>query len=210
MKTFTTLRSHYAPLPIRDVDTDMIIPAQFLTSISREGYGENLFRRLRDEDPEFPPFLPPYRNAKILVTRENFGCGSSREHAVWALMSAGYEAVIAPSFADIFHSNSGKNGLLLVELPEEVVNSLLQQTSPEITPLPELTIDLTNQTVALQDGEKFFFPYDPFRKECLLAGMDDLDYLLNREEEITLFREQHEKSSFFDTRIPNHHGGPDE
>ena len=112
MEKFETLTSKTVPLPLNNVDTDMIIPAQFLTSISRDGYGENLFRRLKDEDPNFPLLQKRYADAKILVVGDNFGCGSSREHAVWALTGAGIKVVIGKSFADIFTSNSGKNGLL--------------------------------------------------------------------------------------------------
>ena len=137
MEKFEKLDSIYAPLPLNNVDTDMIIPAQFLTSISRDGYGENAFRRLRDEDPNFPLSQERYKGAEVLVVGENFGCGSSREHAVWALMGAGLKAIIGKSFADIFRSNSGKNGLLLIELPEEKVDALLGAESSQ-----SVTIDL--------------------------------------------------------------------
>ena len=119
------IRSKVVPLPMKDIDTDLIIPAQYLTSISRAGYGQNLFRRLKDGDPNFPFNLPKYKGAEILVADENFGCGSSREHAVWALRDAGIKAVVCKSFADIFYNNSAKNGLVLVKLPADVVDSML-------------------------------------------------------------------------------------
>jgi 3-isopropylmalate/(R)-2-methylmalate dehydratase small subunit len=175
MERFTTLRSKVVPLPIKDVDTDMIIPAQFLTSISREGYGQNVFRRLRDTDPNFPLSQERYKQASILVADSNFGCGSSREHAVWALLGAGIKAIIAKSFADIFYSNSAKNGLLLIVLPAQTVDAMIEEsTQREFV----VTIDLEDQTVTTDKGKLYSFDYDPFRKHCLLNGLDDIDYIL--------------------------------
>lgn len=185
MKKYETITAKVMPINIKDVDTDMIIPAQFLTSTSREGFGENLFRRLRDADPNFPTNQEKYKSAKIIVAGDNFGCGSSREHAVWALQSAGFDVVISTSFADIFYSNSQKNGLLLVKLPQAVVSKMLIfAESGEY----EVRVDLANQTVSLPDGTKCQFDYDPFRKYCLLEGLDDVDYILSQKLDIEKFR----------------------
>jgi 3-isopropylmalate/(R)-2-methylmalate dehydratase small subunit len=171
---------------MNDVDTDLIIPAQYLTSTSREGFGENLFRRLRDGDPSFPLNQPRFQGAEILVVGENFGCGSSREHAVWALQGAGFRAIIGKSFADIFSSNSGNNGLLLVQLEEEAIQALLQRAAEEEL---QLTVDLEALTVAIvgDRGGAWSFHYDPFRRHCLLNGLDTLDYLRSFSKEITAF-----------------------
>lgn len=196
MEKFTKLKSKIVPLPLKDVDTDMIIPAQFLTSISREGFGENLFRRLRDQDPNFCLNQERYKGARILVADENFACGSSREHAVWALTGAGFKVVIAKSFADIFFSNSAKNGLLLIELPADVVDSLLAQAQASDV---ELEVDLEGQKVRLKDGSEHHFNYDAFRKHCLLNGLEDLDYLLSKKNEIETFRGKQEEIRFYQT-----------
>lgn len=189
MERFTTVTSRVVPLPLADVDTDLIIPAQYLTSISRNGYGENLFRRLRDTEPEFALNQPRFAGATVLVADANFGCGSSREHAVWALTGAGFKVVIAKSFADIFSSNSAKNGLLLVTLPNEVVDDLLQQgQQTECT----VSVNLEKQQVELCDGRFFRFEYNSFRRHCLLNGLDDIDYILSFNEEIKLFRSRQE------------------
>ena len=139
MEKFKTFKSKVCPVNYSNVDTDMLIPAQYLTSTSKKGYGENLFRRMRDENKDFSLNLDKYKNAQILVADDNFGCGSSREHAVWALADWGFKVVIAKSFSDIFFSNSAKNGLLLITLSEDVVNSILEKSSTEDL---ELTIDL--------------------------------------------------------------------
>lgn len=185
MEKFETLKSKVIPLPMTDVDTDLIIPAQFLTSISREGYGQNLFRRLRDNDPNFPFNLERFKNAAILVAGDNFGCGSSREHAVWALAGAGIKVVIAPSFADIFFSNSAKNGLVLVVLPEAQVERILAEAQADQY---EVTVDLESQTVTLPSGEQFKFEFDQFRKHCILNGLDDIDYIRSFEDKVAAFR----------------------
>ncbi len=185
MDKFEKLKSKVVPLLMTDVDTDLIIPAQFLTSISREGYGQNLFRRLRDNDANFPFNLERFKNAAILVAGENFGCGSSREHAVWALAGAGIKAVIAPSFADIFFSNSAKNGLVLVTLPApQVERMLVEAQAGEF----EVTVDLESQSVTLPSGETFEFEFDQFRKHCILNGLDDIDYILSFKDKVAEFR----------------------
>ncbi len=193
MQSFTRLSSPVIPLPLKDIDTDLIIPAQYLTSTSRSGYGENLFRRLRDSDPNFPLNLPQYKGAQILVTDNNFGCGSSREHAVWALLGAGIKVVICKSFADIFFANSAKNGLLLVSLTPQTVDTILAKAQRGSF---SLSVDLEKQTVS-GEGIDERFSYDPFRRHCLLNGLDDLDYLLSHQAEISAYRQAHEAQRFF-------------
>lgn len=175
MKAFKTLNSQAIPLDMDHVDTDMIIPAQYLIKIDREGYGKHIFERLRQQDPNFIWNNPIYQNSKILITQKNFGCGSSREHAVWALQQAGIQVVIAESYSDIFFNNAAKNGLLTILLPTKVIKNLIQQMQEE--PF-EIQIDLENQMISSSKFEKVYFDYDPFRKTCLLKGQDDLDYLL--------------------------------
>ena len=209
MEKFEKLASRVIPLPVKDVDTDLIIPAQFLTSVSREGYGQNLFRRLKDSDPSFPLNLPDYRDAKILVADHNFGCGSSREHAVWAILGAGIRVVIAKSFADIFSGNSAKNGLLLVTLPDEAIDKILSgaATGPYF-----VEVDLASQQVrtlggkadATAESECFSFAYDSFRKHCLLEGLDDVDYIVAKATEIKQYRQQREGQRYFSTLSANH------
>lgn len=196
MNKFTVLKSKTAPLPISDVDTDMIVPAQFLTSTSREGYGENLFRRLRDSDPDFVLNQKKYAGAEILCANNNFGCGSSREHAVWAVLGGGFRAVIAKSFADIFFNNSAKNGLLLVVLPPAAVDKILREAKSGDY---ELTVDLEAQEVVLPGGEREHFDYDPFRKHCLLHGLDDIDYIKSHRADIEQFRRKQDDKRFFTT-----------
>jgi 3-isopropylmalate/(R)-2-methylmalate dehydratase small subunit len=187
MKEFNKITSHIIPLPMKDVDTDMIIPAQFLTQINKEGYGEHLFTRLRESDQSFAFNQPQYEGARILLSGSNFGCGSSREHAVWALQQAGIDVIIAASFSDIFHSNAAKNGLLLIQLPKTVVNGWIQAAENKSC---VLTVDLEAQTVCEQDHHTEHFDYDAFRKSCLLRGYDDMDYLLAHLDDI----EQHEQA----------------
>jgi 3-isopropylmalate/(R)-2-methylmalate dehydratase small subunit len=193
MEKVCTITSNVAPLPLDNVDTDMILPAQYLTAIGREGYGKNLFRRLRDREPDFPLNLERHRGAKILAAGANFGCGSSREHAVWALLGGGFRAVVAKSFADIFYNNAAKNGLLLAALRPEIVDRILGEAQGGGY---AITVDLETQTVALPDGAKAAFDYDPFRKHCLLNGLDDIDYILAYEAEIGRFRESREPYYF--------------
>ena len=177
MQKFTTLRGVAAHLPMRNVDTDMIIPKQFLKTIKRTGLGKHLFEEMRyevdgKEKPDFVLNQPAYRKAAILVAGENFGCGSSREHAPWALTDFGISCVIAPSFADIFYNNCFKNGLLPIALPKETVDQLMDDAKKGANAV--LTIDLENQTISRPDGETVHFDIDPFRKHCLLNGLDDI------------------------------------
>lgn len=172
MKKITRITSRVIPLAMNDVDTDRIIPAQFLTKVSRDGYGEHVFAHLKQQDPNFVFNKPDYQGAEILLTRRNFGCGSSREHAVWALQQAGISVIIAESYSDIFFNNSAKNGLLLIVQPHEVIEKLFQNLPGQIT------VDLNQQTLVADESENYFFAYDSFRKECLLKGQDDMDYLL--------------------------------
>ncbi|MCB0336470.1 MAG: 3-isopropylmalate dehydratase small subunit [Bdellovibrionales bacterium] len=198
MKAFKNLTSPICSFPVRDVDTDMIIPAQYLTSTSRAGYGQHLFARLRQNDPNFFLNQPDAQNSKILIADENFGCGSSREHAVWALMDFGFEVIIAKSFADIFKSNSGKNGLLLISLEAEEVDTLHALSGQP------LTIDLETQKIQYGNGTTGSFEYDPFRRDCLLRGLDDLDYLLSHRELIDNYQEQKKSVRFYSTTQANH------
>jgi len=176
MKPFTQLTGNAAPLPIANVDTDQIIPKQFLKTVSREGLAKGLFYDFKTKadgspDPDFVLNKPAYASAKILIAKENFGCGSSREHAPWALLDQGLSCVIAPSFADIFYNNCFKNGLLPVVLPREVVASLLDQAGG---PNHIFSIDLAAQTVTAPDGGVHKFEIDPGRKASLMAGLDDI------------------------------------
>jgi 3-isopropylmalate/(R)-2-methylmalate dehydratase small subunit len=200
MEPCTRITSVVAPVAIKDVDTDMIIPAQYLTSISRDGFGPHLFVRLRTSRPDFYQNQPRFHGTQILVADSNFGCGSSREHAVWALLGAGIRVVIAPSFADIFAGNSAKNGLLLVTLPEPVVQQLLVDASQRDV---SLTVDLASQNVMSDDGRMWSFPYDPFRKHCLLNGLDDLEYLRSRLDRITAKKNELREHWFYSTLTPN-------
>lgn len=182
MKSFTTLTSTVAPLPQNDVDTDQIIPASYLKVTTKEGLAEGLFAgwRYDDEgrpDPEFPLNKPHCQEAQILLAGDNFGCGSSREHAPWALIGYGFRAVISTSFADIFANNALKNGLLPVAVEEAGYRRLLAQVQAD--PQVEVTVDLSQQTVTLPDGQQLPFPIDGFSKQCLLQGVDQLGYLLN-------------------------------
>ncbi|RMG40268.1 MAG: 3-isopropylmalate dehydratase small subunit [Candidatus Dadabacteria bacterium] len=177
-----------------NVDTDMIIPARYLTSTSREGYGKNLFKELREKDPDF--FLNQERlgEASILISGRNFGCGSSREHAVWALMQAGFRVIIAESFADIFKSNSERNGLILVSLQREIIRELLERAAAsELV----LTVNLEKLSVSDRQGNLIStFEYDPFRRYCLLNELDDLDYLLSFKAELMKFRTERAEKLF--------------
>jgi 3-isopropylmalate/(R)-2-methylmalate dehydratase small subunit len=195
MIPFQTVNSSIIPLPIKDIDTDMIIPAQYLTATTTDKafWGKHLFQRLKDTDPAFPLNLSQYKGSQIIVSRENFGSGSSREHAVWALLGWGIRAVIAPSFADIFYNNSGKNGLVLVTLKPEIVEQLLSQaTSDKIV----LKVDLEKQTVTLPNGIEESFEFDSFRKECILKGVGDLEYILNYEKEIDQWDKKRQQNSY--------------
>ncbi|WP_191085677.1 3-isopropylmalate dehydratase small subunit [Roseococcus microcysteis] len=177
MKPFTTLTGVAAPLPKANVDTDQIIPARFLKTIARTGLGKSLFANFRydeqgKENPDFVLNQAPYRQAEILIAFENFGCGSSREHAPWALLDFGIRCVIAPDFADIFHNNSFKNGILPVKLPREICAALMEDA--KLGGNARITVDLERQVVVRPSGEEIPFEVDPFRKHCLLNGLDDI------------------------------------
>ena len=194
MQAFTKLTSTGMPLRVENVDTDQIIPARYLTAVTQAGMGEGLFswwRYNRDGSPnqDFVLNQPQFEGAEVLVAGRNFGIGSSREHAVWALSQYGFRAVISSAFADIFYNNSLKNGLLPIQLAEESVAHLLDLI--EELPQTEFAIDLARQTVELpQIGgsqNSWTFEIDPFRKQCLIRGLDDLGYLLDKEEQICAF-----------------------
>lgn len=190
------IKSHIIPLPRKDVDTDLIIPADYLKGTGKAGLGKYLFCRLKQQEKDFPFNLAKYSGAQILLAQENFGCGSSREHAPWALRDWGIRAIIAPSFGDIFYSNSLKNGLLPVVLDKEIVETIFERESGAAKFI--LEIDLNQQKVLLPGGEVYDFKIDPYRKECLIHNMDDLDYLLKNRLEIAAYEKQHDKNLFFD------------
>ncbi|MGB7169570.1 MAG: 3-isopropylmalate dehydratase small subunit [Acidobacteriaceae bacterium] len=189
MEKFRTLTSKVLPLDRVNVDTDQIIPKQFLKRIERTGYGEFLFFDWRN-DPAFELNNLHYQGAKILVAARNFGCGSSREHAAWALSDYGFRCVIAPSFADIFHSNAGKNGILLVTLPEEQVQTLLDRAAS--TDNYQLTVSLEENTIRDEHGFSTSFAIDPFRRDCLLEGLDDIGLTLRHASDLDKFEQQHD------------------
>jgi len=202
MEKFTTLQALVVPLDRPNVDTDAIIPKQFLKSIRRSGFGPNLFDEWRyldhgepDQDnskrplnPDFALNQPRYQGARILLGRENFGCGSSREHAVWALEDYGFRVVIAPSFADIFFNNCFKNGVLPIVLDGAKVDALFKAV--EAAPGYQLTVDLKAQTVKTPSGEQMPFDVDPFRKHCLLEGLDDIALTLQHADAIRAYEER--------------------
>lgn len=183
MEKFTKLTGIAAPLPLINIDTDMIIPKQFLKTIKREGLGVNLFDEMRydDEGRENPDFVlnkPAYRDAEILIAGDNFGCGSSREHAPWAIKDFGIRCVIAPSFADIFFNNCFKNGILPVVLPPEQVDVLMKDAEKGSN--ARFTVDLENQQITGSDGTTYPFEVDSFRKHCLMNGLDDIGLTLEK------------------------------
>ncbi len=188
MQPFTTLTGIAAPLPRANVDTDQIIPARFLKTIARTGLGKHLFAGLRyhangAERADFVLNQPPYREAVILIAHENFGCGSSREHAPWALLDFGIRAVIAPDFADIFYNNCFKNGILPIRLPRAVCDALIADAATAAT--AHLTIDLAREVVRRPDGAEIPFAVEPHRRHCLLHGLDDIGQTLALEAAIT-------------------------
>ena len=192
MEKFTKLTGVAAPLPLINVDTDKIIPARFLKTIKRTGLGPSLFEAIRykkdgSEDPDFVLNKPAYRKAQILVTGTNFGCGSSREHAVWALLDFGIRCVIAPEFADIFHNNAPKNGILCIKLPQNIVDELTKDA--EKGENARLTVDLDAQEITRPNGEKVPFKVDPFVRHCLLNGLDDIGLTLEKAPAITSFED---------------------
>ncbi|MEO9781594.1 MAG: 3-isopropylmalate dehydratase small subunit [Sedimentitalea sp.] len=183
MDKFTTITGIAAPMPMINIDTDMIIPKQFLKTIKRSGLGVNLFDEMRydDDGNELPDFVlnkPQYRDAEVLVAGDNFGCGSSREHAPWAIKDFGIRCVIAPGFADIFFNNCFKNGILPIALPQEVVDVLMKDAEKGAN--ARMTIDLEAQTVTTSDGESFAFEVDSFKKHCLLEGLDDIGLTMEK------------------------------
>jgi 3-isopropylmalate/(R)-2-methylmalate dehydratase small subunit len=191
MQPFTTLTGIAAPLPMVNVDTDKIIPAKWLKTIKRTGLGVGLFESLRfnedgSENPSFVLNKEPYRHAEILITGENFGCGSSREHAPWALLDFGIRCVIAPSFADIFHNNCFKNGILPVVLPQEQVDALLREATDARD--PTFTVDLQKQEIHRPAGKEVFrFEVDPHGRHCLLEGLDDIGLTMQKARRIDDF-----------------------
>ncbi len=192
MEKFTVLTGVAAPLPMINVDTDMLIPKQFLKTIERTGLGKHLFDEMRYDDngeerPEFVLNKPAYRQAKIIVAGENFGCGSSREHAPWALLDFGIRCVIAPSFADIFYNNCFKNGILPIKLPQEDVDKLMDDAERGANAV--ITIDLEAQEIRGPDGGVISFDIDPFRKQCLLEGLDDIGLTLKKSSAISSYEE---------------------
>jgi 3-isopropylmalate/(R)-2-methylmalate dehydratase small subunit len=190
MQKFTTLTGIAAPMPLVNIDTDMIIPKQFLKTIQRSGLGKNLFDEMRfdregNEIADFVLNQPAYRSAEILVAGDNFGCGSSREHAPWALLDFGVRCVISTSFADIFFNNCFKNGILPIVLPQEQVDVLLADARKGAN--ARVTVDLEAQTVTTSDGQSFGFAVDPHRKHCLMHGLDDIGLTLEKAAAIDSF-----------------------
>ena len=199
MEPFRTLTSLAAPLDRTNVDTDQIIPKQFLKRIERTGYGDFLFFDWRrtasgDPDPSFVLNEPRFKGAQILIAGKNFGCGSSREHAAWALSDFGFRCVIAPTFADIFFSNAGKNGIVLVRLSEEQVDKLLHNA--KTIPGYQLTVSLEEQTVADNQGFKAGFEFDAFRKFCLIEGLDDIGLTLRHAAALDAFETRHDQAGW--------------
>ncbi len=193
MDKFETLTGIAAPMPLVNIDTDMIIPKQFLKTIKRSGLGANLFDEMRfdrqgNEIPDFVLNQDAYRSAEIIVAGDNFGCGSSREHAPWAIKDFGIRCVISTSFADIFYNNCFKNGILPIVLPEEAVDLLMKDAEKGAN--ARMTIDLEAQTVTASDGETFSFDVDPFRKRCLIEGLDDIGLTMEKAASIDTFEAQ--------------------
>jgi len=192
MEKFVTLTGIAAHLPMINVDTDMIIPKQYLKTIKRTGLGEGLFAELRYDEagkplPDFVLHKPPYTEAKILIAGENFGCGSSREHAPWALLDFGFRCIIAPSFADIFYNNCFKNGILPVVLPQAEIDKLIDDAARGDN--ARLTIDLEAQEIRGPDGGAIHFDVDPHRKRCLMEGLDDIGLTLEKADAIAAYEQ---------------------
>jgi 3-isopropylmalate/(R)-2-methylmalate dehydratase small subunit len=190
MEPFKTLKGIAAPLPMINVDTDMIIPKQFLKTIKRSGLGKNLFHELRFDmqgnvKNDFVLNWDPYKQASILIAGDNFGCGSSREHAPWSLLDFGFKCIIAPSFADIFYNNCFKNGILPIRLDQEKIDVLMSQANNKM----KLTINLDEQKIISEDDSPIKFDIDPFRKKCLLEGLDDIALTLQKKDKISQFEE---------------------
>ena len=190
MDKFTTLTGVAAPMPLVNIDTDMIIPKQFLKTIARTGLGKNLFDEMRydqngNEIKDFVLNQPAYRQAEILVAGDNFGCGSSREHAPWALLDFGVRCVISTSFADIFYNNCFKNGILPIVLPKQAVDALMDDARKGAN--ARITVDLEAQTVTSSDGHTYSFEVDAFKKHCLLNGLDDIGLTLEKAKDIDTY-----------------------
>lgn len=193
MEKFTTLTGIAAHLPMINVDTDMIIPKQYLKTIKRTGLGEGLFAELRYDEAgealaDFVLHQHPYTEAKILIAGENFGCGSSREHAPWALLDFGFRCIIAPSFADIFYNNCFKNGILPITLPQEEIDKLIDDAARGDN--ARLTVDLEAQEISGPDGGRIAFDIDPHRKRCLIEGLDDIGLTMEKAEHIETFEQK--------------------
>ena len=190
MEKFITLKGIAAPLPMINVDTDMIIPKQFLKTIKRSGLGKNLFHELRfdiqgNTKNDFVLNWDPYKKATILIAGDNFGCGSSREHAPWSLLDFGFKCIVAPSFADIFYNNCFKNGILPIRLDQTKVNILMTEAKNK----NQLTINLDEQKIILADENVIEFDIDPFRKKCLIEGLDDIGLTLQKKDKISKYEE---------------------
>jgi 3-isopropylmalate/(R)-2-methylmalate dehydratase small subunit len=197
MDKFTTITSVAAPLPMINVDTDMIIPARFLKTIARKGLGSNLFDAMRfkpdgSENPDFVLNKPAYRQSQILVAGPNFGCGSSREHAPWALLDFGIRVIVAPSYADIFYANCFKNGILPITLPQEICEQLMDDAKKGAN--ARLTVDLKAQTITRPDGSQIKFDIDPYRRDALLDGIDEIGLTEQKRVEITAFEDQNRET----------------
>ena len=197
MEKFTTLTGIAAPMPLINIDTDMIIPKLFLKTIKRSGLGKHLFDEMRynqdgTEKEDFILNQPAYRNSKIIIAGDNFGCGSSREHAPWAIADFGIRCIISTSFADIFHNNCFKNGILPICLPKEDIDKLMDDASRGSN--ATITIDLENQEIKGPDGGTIKFEVDEFRKHCLLEGLDDVGLTLQKADKIKTFEDQYTQS----------------
>ena len=193
MEKFTKITGVAAPMDMINIDTDMVIPKQYLTTIERTGLGNGLFHEMRyfkdgSENPDFVLNQPAYRQASILIAGDNFGCGSSREHAPWALMDFGFRCIIAPSFADIFYNNCFKNGILPIRLPQEDVEKLMDDANRGAN--ATITVDLENQIITGPDGGEITFQLDEFKKYCLLNGLDDIGLTMQHEDKITTFEDE--------------------
>ena len=191
MEKFITFKGIAAPLPMINVDTDMIIPKQFLKTIKRSGLGKNLFHELRFDmqgniKNDFVLNWDPYKNSTILIAGDNFGCGSSREHAPWSLLDFGFKSIIAPSFADIFYNNCFKNGILPIKLEQQDVDTLMKEAENK----NEIFVDLENQIVVYQNNKNINFELDQFRRKCLLEGLDDIALTLKKNKEIDIHEEK--------------------
>jgi 3-isopropylmalate/(R)-2-methylmalate dehydratase small subunit len=196
MEPINKLAGKIAPLPMNDIDTDQIIPARFLKTTDKQGLGKQAFFDWRydaegNDRPDFVLNKPEYKAASVLIAGNNFGCGSSREHAPWALLGMGWKAVVSTEFADIFRNNALKNGLLPIIVDEETQQQLLSLAEED--PETQVSINLEEQTLELPDGRKVEFPIDGFSKECLLKGVDQLGYLLDLDESISAYEESHTK-----------------